>query len=170
MKTQCKASEEILGQLLDLLQQLNQEAYALPLPVLSGSSVGKHIRHIIEFYQCLLSGKEGGMIDYDHRMRNRNLEENKQYAEGILHWLLDQLNRYPEDKALQLVVRYDDHLPVEYVHTTFSRELVYNLEHTIHHMALIRIGVTAAFPDVHVEEYFGVAYSTVKYQKSQCAQ
>lgn len=168
--TQCKASEEILGQLLDLLQQLNQEEYALPLPILSGSSVGKHIRHIIEFYQCLLSGKEAGVVDYDHRMRNSNLEQNKQYAEGILGRLLNQLSFSAQDRSLQLAVRYDDHLPVDYVDTSFSRELVYNVEHTIHHMALIRIGVTAYFPYVNVDEHFGVAYSTIKYQKSQCAQ
>jgi hypothetical protein len=49
-----------------------------------------------------------------------------------------------------------------------DRKILYNLEHTIHHMAMIRVGITeliqAELPDHHV-----VASSTVKNRRS-CAQ
>jgi len=52
--------------------------------------------------------------------------------------------------------------------SNYYRELAYNLEHTIHHMALIRVGVNEV-SSIELPVEFGVAYSTVKYRK-QCAQ
>jgi len=54
------------------------------------------------------------------------------------------------------------------IQTNFEREIAYNLEHTIHHMALIRVGVAEA-TTLQVPDEFGVASATVKYRKS-CAQ
>jgi hypothetical protein len=51
--------------------------------------------------------------------------------------------------------------------TNYYREMAYNLEHTIHHMALIRTGINDV-SRISVPENFGVAISTMKYRK-QCA-
>ena len=53
-------------------------------------------------------------------------------------------------------------------HTNYHREIAYNLEHTIHHMALIKVGI-CELSDIRVPEGFGVATSTMKYRK-ECAQ
>jgi hypothetical protein len=45
-----------------------------------------------------------------------------------------------------------------------ARELLYNLEHAIHHMALIQVAVRQAFPALTLPAHFGVAYSTVQHQ------
>jgi hypothetical protein len=45
---------------------------------------------------------------------------------------------------------------------------MYNLEHTIHHMALIRIGISEV-SDIRLSENYGVASSTIKHLQS-CAQ
>ena len=52
--------------------------------------------------------------------------------------------------------------------TNYYREIAYNLEHTIHHMALIRVGLRE-LGDIAVDDSYGVASSTLKYRK-QCAQ
>ena len=52
--------------------------------------------------------------------------------------------------------------------SSLARELQYNLEHTIHHAALIKIGVLSLVPDAVLPDTFGVAPSTVRY-KSQSA-
>ncbi len=44
------------------------------------------------------------------------------------------------------------------------REMVYLVEHSIHHYALIRIGLQENFSDIFIPKNFGVAYSTVKYR------
>ena len=73
------------------------------------------------------------------------------------------------NKTLTLEACYDEHLtePIA-IETNYYREVAYNLEHTIHHMALIRVGITE-ISTIQLPDDFGVASSTVKYRK-QCAQ
>lgn len=47
----CKKNINEIGH---LLQNLTDREYALPLTLLSGSSVGQHVRHVLEFYTSLL--------------------------------------------------------------------------------------------------------------------
>ncbi len=56
----------------------------------------------------------------------------------------------------------------EQLKTNYFREVAYNLEHTIHHMALIRVGLREV-GDVPVSDTYGVASSTLKH-RGQCAQ
>jgi hypothetical protein len=54
------------------------------------------------------------------------------------------------------------------IKSNYYREIAYNLEHTIHHMALIRVGVNEVSL-VQLPQEFGMAFSTIKHQQ-QCAQ
>ena len=54
----------------------------------------------------------------------------------------------------------------ETIKSSVGRELAYNIEHAIHHMAIIKIAIQTVFPKVKLSDHFGVAYSTVRYQKS----
>ena len=53
------------------------------------------------------------------------------------------------------------------IKSSLERELAYNIEHAIHHMAIIKIAVQTVFPKVKLADNFGVAFSTVRYQKSE---
>ena len=55
------------------------------------------------------------------------------------------------------------------VETSFDRELLYAIEHTIHHMAIIKMGILLHYPNITIPKNFGVAESTIQY-KSSCAQ
>ena len=52
--------------------------------------------------------------------------------------------------------------------SNYYREVMYNLEHAIHHHALIKIGIQQ-FTAIELPESFGVAPSTMQYRKA-CAQ
>ena len=54
------------------------------------------------------------------------------------------------------------------IDSNYFRELLYNLEHCIHHQALIKVAILQ-LGHLHVNENFGVARSTIEYRK-QCAQ
>ena len=131
------------------------------------NTIGQHVRHIIELFKCLERGYTSGTIDYEKRKRDIEIETNKETACNLLQQIFRSLNR--PNKELLLVASYDDdaNRPI-IISTNYQREVAYNLEHTIHHMALIRIGI-AEVSDLVLSEDFGVASSTIKHRR-QCAQ
>ena len=162
-----QAINHVFLQLTTTMQKLSDAEYAQPCKTLFGNSIGQHVRHIIELFQCLENGYETGVVSYDKRKRDPLIETDKQFAEALLQEIYKRMNR--ADKALRLVANYDetsnDSLEIN---TNYYREIAYNLEHTIHHMALIRAGV-AEVSSIALPENFGVAISTIKY-RNECAQ
>jgi hypothetical protein len=160
-----KALNIVFVQLSDSIDQLSQEQYIMPCKNLSDQSIGQHVRHIIEMFQCLDAGYESGYVDYDKRKRDRKIENDKASARNLLPDVFGRLNR--NNKLLFLQTYYDDPSVPELIESNYFREVAYNLEHTIHHMALIRIGISEVgrFP---LEDSYGVAFSTVKH-RGQCA-
>ena len=158
---------KVLNQVLELIKQLDTEQYSQLLPVLTDNSVGKHIRHIAEFYQCLLNGLSAGSIDYDKRERNILLETDIDYTCEAIKKIIHRIEII-QDNKLQLNVSYGDSFSV--VETSVFRELTYNIEHTIHHLAIVKIGITTSFPEVILLENIGVSHSTIKFQEQQLLQ
>ncbi|MGB8191607.1 MAG: DinB family protein [Chitinophagaceae bacterium] len=162
-----QAVNNVFVQLSATLDQLSQEQYVQPSRTLFNATIGQHVRHIIELFQCLENGYDEGLVNYEQRQRDIRIETDKQFASGLLTEVRQGLDR--ENKDLQLEACYDEHeaSPIT-IATNFYREVAYNLEHTIHHMALIRVGITEV-SDIELPEEFGVASSTIKYRQ-QCAQ
>ena len=156
--------KKALEELQCLLMQLSDEEYAKPIANLSNASIGQHTRHIIELLQCLLYAYTTGNLNYDHRERNKVIEKNSSYASQAIDTIISGCEK--ENKPLQLHQCIDGH--TIHIETNYYRELLYNLEHCIHHQALIKVALFA-IENVTVHENFGVAQSTIDYKK-QCAQ
>jgi hypothetical protein len=76
-----------------------------------------------------------------------------------------------ESRKLKLNANYsNDSLFQNTVETSAGRELVYNIEHAIHHIAMIKIAVINLLPHIKLPDNFGVAYSTIFYREKECAQ
>jgi hypothetical protein len=153
-----------LNELIDLLNQLSKEDYSNPCAELSNASIGEHTRHIIEMFQCLENQYDSGIVDYDKRERNVLIQTDIEYA--IRHILDIKNNIEKENKTIYLQQIIDDE--EIRIQSNYYRELLYNLEHCIHHQALIKVAVLKC-ESVKVDENFGVARSTIEYRK-QCAQ
>ena len=54
----------------------------------------------------------------------------------------------------------------ESISSTVAREVNYNIEHCIHHMALIKIGLKIIKPSLALSPSFGVAASTLQHRKA----
>lgn len=157
----------LLIQLQELLESLTDKQYVQQIKLLSNATLGQHTRHIIEFFQELNTGYTTGKVNYDKRKRNYKIESSRTCAIDSLTAVISLLDK--EDKKLILTIDYsNDSEELGSVATNYSRELVYNLEHTVHHMAILRIGVNAVSTIVLPEE-FGVAISTLKHRNA-CAQ
>ena len=162
------AVQSIFGQLAGSLCQLKAGGYSQPCISLSGHTVGQHVRHIIELFQALEQGYGTGTVNYEKRKRDRAIEEDSELACRLLQQIGKDLGR--PDKNLFLEANYDQQVPMPLViPTNYQREIAYNLEHTIHHMALIRIGMRELDSLLVLPEGYGIASSTLKHRR-ECAQ
>lgn len=152
----------VLLQLIDLLNQLDHDSYGQALPALSGASLGGHTRHIIELFEQLLQGYEMGEVNYDRRARDMRLQTDLNEAIDRCAQLIAGIDL--TDKPLLLTTEFQGQsvqLP-----TTYARELLYNLEHCVHHQALLKVGLIACNLTL-VDETFGVASATLTYRAGQ---
>jgi len=150
---------EQLKSLNNLLLLLNDNQYGKPSHLLGDASIGGHTRHIIELLKCSVDGYSTGIVDYINRTRNLTLESIRLSAMQELENLQSIVIK--ADKELKLTL--ESPAPPAYVSTTYYREIVYNTEHTIHHLALIRVALREMNLDI-VGDDFGVAHSTIQYR------
>ena len=162
-----QAIGNVFVQLSNSLEELTPEQYRQPSQVLYNASIGQHVRHIVELFLCLNQGYETGIVNYEKRKRDYRLETDKVFAAEILDTIYATLMK--QDKKLFLEAGYDEHTEdVLTIESNYYREVVYNLEHTVHHMALIRVGISEVSA-LQLPDGYGVASSTIKYRKA-CAQ
>lgn len=149
---------------IELLHQLTNDEFIKKNPKLSNATIGEHIRHIIELFGCLIENYEHGFINYDDRKRDILLQTNKNEAITILENYLLKIDK--ANKPLLLI--HNCFSPIEHIQTNYFRELIYNLEHSIHHQALIKVALHE-LEHIKISSSFGVAPSTLEYRK-QCVQ
>jgi uncharacterized damage-inducible protein DinB len=160
-----QACTEILLQLSDLVNSLSDEQFTKPSKALSQSTIGQHLRHTLEFFICFEDGFYSGVINYDKRGHDKLIETDRELAAATIERILGFLSNIDVDKPLRLEVNYDvDKDQFETLDTTSSRELVYNIEHAVHHMAIMKIGVHDIAGHLRLPANFGIAASTIRHQ------
>jgi hypothetical protein len=156
----------ILDQLRDVVESIESNHFCARSEALSGSTIGQHLRHTLEFFICLESGFKNGKLNYDKRAHDKLVETDKFLALSTIESIKDFVKNIDLNKNLQLEVSYDitsDSFVV--VGTNALRELVYNIEHAVHHMAIMKIGIREVAPYLKLPSDFGVATSTVRFQQ-----
>lgn len=155
---------ENFNEIIGLLNNLDNESYAFCHQELSDATIGEHVRHIIEMFQSLLNSYEDGIVNYDKRERNLKIQTELDYAITCITFICSQIDKPNKELVLQQ--------GIERIHynviTNYERELIYNLEHSIHHQALIKVAVLKN-SEIQLSENFGVAKSTIEY-RNQCVQ
>jgi hypothetical protein len=153
-----------LNELIDLLNQLSNEEYATSCEQLSSASIGEHSRHIIELFQCLENNYESGFINYDKRERNISIQTDTDFAIKQIITIQNNIDKPNKKLYLQQIIDGEELL----IESNYSRELLYNLEHCVHHQALIKVAVLMS-STITIDENFGVARSTIEY-RNKCVQ
>jgi hypothetical protein len=147
--------------LYNLINSLSDDQYCYHSTHLAQSSIGQHTRHIIELLQCAIEGNISGVVDYINRSRNLELECDRHLAMATIRTL--QSNLTGEDKLLHMAIDTGSNPNLEMISTTYYREIVYNTEHVIHHLALIKVALIEMNLNL-VDEHFGMAYATIQYR------
>lgn len=155
---------DILIQLRQITEKVSPEDYKKPSVILNGATIGQHIRHTLEFFVCLMDANAGDYINYDCRKRDQDIEQDKDFADKVFRSVEDFLRTITADKELKLDIDYGiEKNESVTVKTNLFREVAYNIEHMVHHMALIKIGIKDVAPYIDIPIGFGVANSTIRH-------
>lgn len=150
-------AKETLQQLMYSLQNLTKDDYTKKISFLGNASIGEHTRHIVELFLQLLYGYYKGEINYDDRKRDKRLEEDIDFAMENIARIISEIDL--ENKNLYIISLYNNKECG--IASTYDRELMYNIEHCIHHQAIIKIGfLLLEKNDLPYE--FGFAKSTLR--------
>ncbi len=164
----------VLDQGRRLLERLDPELYTRPPEPIATSTIGEHVRHVLDCCACFVDGLAEKRVDYDRRARDRCLELDPVEALERLRALARRVEDLVQDDpqaALEVRAEVPDDAPPAafWRSSTVGRELVHVLSHTTHHYALVAL-VLRHF-GVEPEQDFGVAPSTLRYWKEtgRCA-
>ncbi|MHC5210940.1 MAG: DinB family protein [Planctomycetota bacterium] len=154
---------EILRRTRELIERLTDVQYRHVEGGLSESTIGQHVRHVLDHYRLFLAGLDAGDVDYDARQRHTAVETTPAAALELVDELIEGLGALGAD-ALGRTLRI--HQQGSYEAGRFDgcesradRELLFLQSHTVHHQALI--AVLARAQGLDVPSTFGMAPSTV---------
>ena len=157
---------KILGQLQDFVLQVKDKDFSKPSEILSGATLGQHLRHTLEFFICLESGFQQGIVNYDKRIHDKLIENDKYIALDAIQRIREFISLQTTDKTMQLEVGYrGNENDCVMISTNYFRELSYNIEHAVHHMAIMKIGIKQVASYIQLPLDFGVAASTIRYKE-----
>lgn len=165
--TLARLAADFLRQGQRLVARLDDVAYCAPMASLSRSSVGAHLRHMMDHFTSLLDGAATGVVDYDIRARDPQIENDRIAAIAALHSLEHALaqDRMRRDREMQVLVDSGERGMRSRSRSSMQRELQFCIAHAVHHYAIIALLLRAR--GIEVEPGFGVAPSTQKHEAVQ---
>ncbi len=156
----------LLTPLVTLLDSISVDSYRHNCPTLKSGSIGGHVRHCVEFYQCLLDGMMSRKVDYDARRRDLAIESEPTLSAKLLRQIIQRIHTMEETHTFctQIQVR---ECGESWLTSSYGRECRFLASHTIHHLALIAMLLRAQGQQPPSD--FGVAPSTLKFRAGQLA-
>jgi hypothetical protein len=156
----------LLEQGINLIESLPESTYRNNEHEHFSSGVGRHFRHILDFYDRFLTGANG-LIDYDSRSRDPRTETEPVYATERTQLVMDGLSKLAADSGggpVKVRVETCDTDGVGLLTSSSAeRELAQLASHTVHHYAIIAMVLSVV--GVSVPAGFGVAPSTLRHEK-----
>jgi len=142
---------------------------ARPDAAVSGS-VGGHVRHCLDHVRAVLDGAKAGRLSYDCRERDTDVERNRTLGILALRQQADRLDALvdsPADRPMRLEAQVDCSGGAVEVTSSLGRELLFVLQHTIHHQAIVALLLAAR--GITIPPRFGYAPSTIRRHAEQLA-
>lgn len=163
---------ENLETLRSLLRQLEPREYRFASEILSGASIGQHIRHVLEFYLCFIASvHHQHPVNYDRRKRDYLIENSVEEACATIDHIKEEITQLGQDTPLLLEGDFSEtEGQALQLYTSVFRELAYCLEHTIHHQALMKVVIKELQLTHLLPDNFGIAPATVRHLKKTTQQ
>ncbi|MBP8793232.1 MAG: DinB family protein [Lutibacter sp.] len=138
---------------IKLLHNISDTEYSDTTVAPYYSSIGTHIRHILDVFDCIFEGMESGNINLINRKRNEQAELETEM--GILYFseIMEKLHNLPQYDLNKIVKVTDDlGMGVVTANYTFIGILIQAHSHAIHHFASVgyvisQLGIQLPDPD-----------------------
>ena len=123
---------------INLLNSINDQEYSDVSTAPYYSSIGIHMRHILDVFNCIFQGIEKGQIDLSARQRNELAETKIAIGLSYFNEIITQLEDVrSEDLNKMVQVKYDLGLGMITANYTLAAALIQAHSHAIHHFASI---------------------------------
>jgi len=133
------APEQILFRIEYFLEILDDDTYTCAAD--NSSSIGQHVRHILDFFDCFEKGLGANSVCYDKRKRDSEIENSCNFAKSkvlkIKQYLKDLSKQ--SDRELELLQISGVEGKELILKTSISRELMYLSDHSLHHLAICKL-------------------------------
>jgi len=133
-----KAIEKNLNRGVQLLNCISDEAYSNTTIAPYYSSIGGHMRHILDVFDCVFDGLESGNINLISRKRNELAENYTQYGIAYFEDIIQRLKLINTEDLNKIVTVTDDlGLGIITANYTLGGILIQAHSHAIHHFASV---------------------------------
>ncbi len=146
------AIEKNLHRGIQLLNCISDDDYSNTTIAPYYSSIGVHMRHILDVFDCVFDGIESGNINIISRRRNELAENYTQHGIAYFEEILQRLKLLEKADFNKIVIVTDDlGLGIVSINYTLGGILIQAHSHAIHHFASVgyvisQLGI--ALPDV----------------------
>lgn len=161
---------EILNNTLDQVEQVLSELHNLPEQTANSlykeSRCGAHIRHILDHWDAVLTALKSAssLIDYDKRNRLSVIEHDRFACADKIQTIKSDIIRMDVSYDAKVSIKSEfntESQQSKHFDSSLEREWLYVINHTIHHLAHIRLILLSN--NVELPAYIGIAPSTRSY-------
>lgn len=166
-----EALAQAAAQARSIVLAIDAQPEAVQTRLYAETGIGRHIRHITDHFLCLRNGLAAREIDYNQRNRDSAVEHDPLAAlahiDELIAW---SIGLAAVDITVAVTVRAEilfDRTVEECFDSTYRREILYLVNHTIHHAAYIKL--LAAREGLELPAQIGIAPCTASFQRLQAA-
>ena len=127
-------------------------------------NAGRHVRHVVDHFQAFLNCFDKNLLNYNLRNRNSEIERNYNFAKIKLNQIINQIMQLSEhdNREITIISEIDPSSSVDFTFkSNICRELLYLINHTIHHAAYVKL--LAKNANIKLAENIGIAPATASF-------
>lgn len=123
---------------VNLLNSIDDDQYSNNSTAPYHSSIGVHMRHILDVFDCIFRGLETGEVDLSDRKRNELAETRVNFGIHYFEEIIKKLQDFQgQDLDRMIAVKDDLGLGMVTANYTLAAALIQAHSHAIHHFASI---------------------------------
>lgn len=169
MNNTVKGTIESIDQMIDFIETLDDNDYQFCAAPWLESSIGQHLRHIVDLFLALVNQEQDKAVDYEFRRRGASIEISR--TTGLLElrnvraWM-NQIDSEDIERPIRVLTEVSiNSEQTEIFNSTFGRELCFASSHLTHHLALM--AVIAKIAGKSVDPTLGLAPATATHVRNQ---